>query len=144
MKKTNNSWIDNIFVSEFIKNNKWQIEIPQIVLETDIREGTDEWVLDKYVGHFEDTATTIGNICLAAHNRGYENNYFENLKKLKKGDKIFYTYYGVRKKFSINELLIIEDNNWDVLVDSMKSELTLITCMEDKPHLRRCLKAIEI
>ena len=40
--------------------------------------------MEDYIGHFEETKKDIGNIGLAAHNRGYKNNYFQNLKELKK------------------------------------------------------------
>ena len=36
-------------------------------------------VLNEFVGHFEETSKTIGNIGLAGHNRGYKNNYFEEI-----------------------------------------------------------------
>ena len=88
------------------------------------------------MGHFSQTGTMLGNIGLAAHNRGYQKNYFEKLKELKKGDKIYYSYYCVHKRY--------EDTNWEVLDSSIDSELTLITCMEDKQNLRRCIKDIEI
>ena len=39
--------------------------------------------MEDYIGHFEETKKDIGNIGLAAHNRGYKNNYFQNLKELK-------------------------------------------------------------
>ena len=142
VKKKNDLTL-NIFVCKFKENYKWQIEIPQIGLEANIAEGTASQTLDYYVGHFEETGTILGNICLAAHNRGYLNNYFEHIKDLKKGDIAYYTYYGIQKIYKIDQLLIIDDKNWDVLESSTKSELTLITCMEDKPHLRRCLKAVE-
>ena len=77
----------------------WYIEIPKIKLKAEIREGTDSDNLNKYIGHFTETVVENGNIGLAAHNRGYKVNYFENIKNLKKGDKIFY-YYN-RKKTTI-------------------------------------------
>ena len=72
--------------------NTWHLEIPKINLKAEIREGTDSENLNKYIGHFEETVKENGNIGLAAHNRGYKVNYFENLKKLEKGDKIFYYF----------------------------------------------------
>ena len=48
--------------------------------------------MEQYIGHFEESKKWIGNVCLAAHNRGYENNYFSEIKKLKEGDKIIYYY----------------------------------------------------
>lgn len=47
----------------------WKIEIPKINLVATIEEGTSEEVMNKYVGHFEDTEKWNGNVGLAAHNR---------------------------------------------------------------------------
>lgn len=78
------------------QDNNWQLEIPKIKLKAEIREGTDSENLNKYIGHFTETVKENGNIGLAAHNRGYKVNYFENIKKLAKGDKIYY-YYNRKK-----------------------------------------------
>ena len=65
------------------KINNWYIEIPAINLKANIAEGTTKEIMEDYIGHFEETSKKIGNIGLAAHNRGYKNNYFQNIKKLK-------------------------------------------------------------
>lgn len=80
-------------------NENWYIEIPKINLEAEIFEGTDAENLNRNVAHFSETVRENGNIGLAAHNRGYKVNYFENIKYLENGDKIFYTYN--RKKTGI-------------------------------------------
>ena len=64
-------------------NTIWQIKIPKINLIANIKEGTDEETLNQFVGHFEETQRQDGNIGLAAHNRGYEVNYFARLRELK-------------------------------------------------------------
>lgn len=51
------------------ETNIWQIEIPRINLIAPIAEGTSSEVMNKYVGHFENTETWNGNVGLAAHNR---------------------------------------------------------------------------
>ena len=136
--------IDTSALEKIHKRNKWEIKIPKIGLIASISNGTTSEILDNYVGHFEETGITSGNIGLAAHNRGYQNNYFAKIKELKKGDVINYIAYGTSKSFIIIDLLIIEDDNWEVLSESPTTMLTLITCLEDRPHYRRCVKAIEI
>ena len=89
--------IDSNDKKEDTKEQDWKIEIDKINLDAEIREGTTSEILNKYVGHFEESQKDKGNICLAAHNRGYEFNYFERLKELKKGDKIIYTYNGIKR-----------------------------------------------
>ena len=54
----------------------WNIEIPTINLKADIAEGTTEAVMNKYVGHFENTEFWSGNVGLAAHNRRLSSKLF--------------------------------------------------------------------
>lgn len=70
----------------------WYLEIPKIDLYAKISEGTDFDTLNTNIAHFTETVRKDGNIGLAAHNRGYKVNYFEKIKNLEKGDKIFYAY----------------------------------------------------
>lgn len=70
----------------------WVLEIPKIDLYAEISEGTDKQTLNQDIAHFAETVREDGNIGLAAHNRGYKVNYFEKIKYLEKGDKIFYVY----------------------------------------------------
>lgn len=122
----------------------WQIEIPKINLVAPIAEGTSANIMNEYVGHFEETPKNKGNIGLAAHNRGYKINYFQNLKLLQKGDLIIYTYNGEISKYSVNELGIIKDTDWSKLESSSQDKLTLITCLEDEPEYRRYIQAVKL
>lgn len=129
---------------EYAENKEnWQIEIPKINLIAPIAEGTSVNIMNKYVGHFEETPKSNGNIGLAAHNRGYEVNYFNNLKLLSKGDLIIYTYNGEISKYTVNEIGIIKDTDWSKLQESKQDKLTLITCLENKPEYRRYVQAIK-
>ena len=125
------------------KNEIWQIEIPKISLIANIAEGTTKEILNQYVGHFENTSVEHGNIGLAAHNRGYEVNYFANLKQLKEGDEIKYTHNDFQKIYLVEKCKIIKDTDWDALKETEENMLTLITCVENEPEYRRCIQAIE-
>ena len=127
-------------------NSNWYIEIPSINVKAPIAEGTSKETMDKFVGHFEETSKTFGNIGLAAHNRGYENNYFADLKKLKEGDRILYVYGNFTKEYQIKSHVIIESSNWAYLEDQEqdKNTITLITCVENQPDYRRCVQGEEI
>lgn len=126
------------------KQKNWCVEIPCINLKANIAEGTSKETMDKFVGHFEETAKSNGNIGLAAHNRGYENNYFADLKKLKKGDKIVYTYEKFRKEYVVTNHVIIENTDWTYLENTDENLITLITCVENEPKYRRCIQGEEI
>ena len=132
---------DNI--NEDIKS-KWSLEIPKINLLADISEGTDEKNLNQFIGHFEETPLINGNIGLAAHNRGYNVNYFARIKELEKGDKIFYTYGGERLEFEVQEHGIISETDWSKLKNTEDTKLTLITCVENRPTQRRFVQAQKI
>lgn len=122
------------------ETEEWYIEIPIINLKANIKKGTEKETLDDYVGHFEETQKENGNIGLAAHNRGYKNNYFENIKKLKEDDSIFYNYKGKIKEYKVEKISIIKDTDWNCLENTEKNVITLITCVENQPEYRRCIQ----
>ena len=128
---------------EKIKNANWKITIPKISLEAEISEGTRKEVMDKFVGHFDETTKTSGNVGLAAHNRGYSVNYFANIKNLKEGDEIIYKYYEFEKTYVVTENKIIEDIDWEPLENTKENKITLITCVENEPEYRRCIQETE-
>lgn len=122
---------------------EWKLEIPRIGLSAQISEGTSEEILNEYIGHFENTNKNSGNIALAAHNRGYKVNYFERLKELEIGDEVIYTVNNLVKEYEISSKNIIKDTEVEVLEKTDENILTLITCVENEPSLRRCLIAKE-
>lgn len=144
--KTNNSNTDvlNQYRKDLNKQSLWQLEIPRINLVAPIAEGTSTNIMNEFVGHFEETPKDNGNIGLAAHNRGYKVNYFQDLKLLQKGDLIIYTYNGSITKYGVNEIGIIKDTDWSKLEEDKQDKLTLITCLEDEPEYRRYIQAIKL
>ena len=121
----------------------WHLEIPKINLKANISEGTTKEVMEDYIGHFEETTKENGNVGLAAHNRGYKNNYFQRIKELKEGDSIFYTYNGETKEYLVTKHVIIKDTDWTYLENTEKNTITLITCVENEPEYRRCIQGEE-
>ena len=91
-----------------------------------------------------ETVKRNGNIGLAAHNRGYKVNYFQNLKKLKEGDEIIYKYKEFEKRYVVKTLKIISDEDWSLLENTEDNRITLITCVENEPQYRRAVQAIEV
>ena len=141
--------IKNNVSSNVIEKNKtrekinWCLEIPRIFLEAEIAEGTSAEILNSKIGHFEETSKSTGNVCLAAHNRGYPVNYFENLKLLKIGDLIKYKYDKFEKEYVITENSIIKDTDVECLEETKENVITLITCIENEPEYRRCVRGVE-
>lgn len=132
-------YIDRQIDIDTINNKSWVLKIEKIDLEAQISDGTTTKVLNKYIGHFKETSKDSGNIGLAAHNRGYEVNYFSKIKSLKSGDVIKYFYNGERYVYEVYKNYIILDTDWSVL-ETQQNEITLITCVENKPSYRRCVK----
>lgn len=124
-------------------NSVWQIQIPSIELIADIKDGTDKETLNKYVGHFIETPLENGNIGLAAHNRGYDFNYFSRLKEVIEGDEIIYKYKEIERVYEVVKNKIIKDTDVKVLDNTEENVLTLITCVENEPEYRRCVQAKE-
>lgn len=125
------------------KSNEWTLRISAIGLCGTISNGTDSKTLDKYIGHFENTKKSKGNIGLAAHNRGYKVNYFSRIKELEKGDLIYYQYNDFKKAYEVEKEKIILDTDWSLLKNTEENYLTLITCLENVPQKRRCIIAKE-
>ena len=136
--------VENISEEPDELKTDWYLEIPIISLKANIEEGTTKEVMDNYIGHFEETSKNYGNVGLAAHNRGYKNNYFSRLKELKEGDEIIYKEEIFYKKYKIIKKIIIKDTNWDYLQPTEENYITLITCVENEPEYRRCVIGKEI
>lgn len=126
------------------KVNEWRIKIPAINVDAEICEGVTNNVIANHVGHFCESSKWNGNVALAAHNRGYNCNFFQNIKKLSKGDIVIYsTQNGIRRyKVEINK--IIDETDWSYVHNTEDNRITLITCEENKKEYRRCIQAIEI
>ena len=135
---------DNANISNKTENlNQWYIHIDKISLKAPIQEGTNPEILDDYVGHFEESSKDLGNICLAAHNRGYKNNYFSRLKELQEGDEIKYIYKNIERTYIITKHEIIQNTDWSNLEPTEENTITLITCVENEPEYRRCIQGME-
>ena len=136
--------VENISEEPDELKTDWYLEIPIISLKANIEEGTTKEVMDNYIGHFEETSKNYGNVGLAAHNRGYKNNYFSRLKELKEGDEIIDKEEIFYKQYIVLKYIIIKDTNWDYLQPTEENYITLITCVENEPEYRRCVIGKEI
>lgn len=123
-----------------IKNDIWNIKIPNIDLIAPIKDGTDVNTLNEYVGHFENSGYILGNISLAAHNRGYPVNYFKDVKSLKVGDIIIYEFKDLKLNYKIDLIRIINDTDVAVVENTKENKITLITCVENNPEKRMCVQ----
>lgn len=126
------------------KENHWRIFISKINLNAPILEGTSKEVLRRGVGHFTTTSKWDGNVVLAAHNRGYKYNFFQEIKRLEIGDLIEYqTEQGLRT-YEVIEKKQIKETDLSCLENTKENQLTLLTCLENMPEYRLCIQAKQI
>ena len=126
------------------KTSNWRIQIPKIGLDAHIQEGTTSRILLKAVGHFEYTSTWNGNVCLAAHNRGYLCNFFQKIKNLKIGDEIIYCTKEGKRIYKVQTNKVILETDWSYIEETKNNRITLITCEENRAEYRRCVQAIQV
>ena len=131
-------------ISDITEIYEWKIIIPKIELEANIKEGTSQEVMSKSVGHFEESSLLKGNVALAAHNRGYKMNFFENINDLSIGDELIYIVNNVENRYKIVIKEVIDDRNWKHISNTLDNRLTLITCVENKPENRLCIQGVQI
>lgn len=123
--------------------NTWYLSIPKIGIdEIEIQESVEDIILENYIGHFSFSSYLRGNVCLAAHNAGFKNNFFQNLYQLERDDEIIYFYQGIKKVYRVEEILTIDDKDYSNFYTDKTDRLTLITCISGAPSSRLCIKAI--
>lgn len=108
------------------------IEIESVNLKNVIVESTDKEYLNHHVTHFEESAMPgeDGNFALAGHSSTYYyNQVFNEVHKVKVGDKIKVTTIDDEFIYTITETRVVESDEVDVLDQDMtKKEITLVTC----------------
>jgi len=58
------------------------------------------------------------------------------------GDKIIYKYNGKTRTYIVDTIEVIEDTDWTYLEQTKDNRITLITCVEDQPKLRRAIQGV--
>ena len=108
-----------------------------------VYEGTTDSNLLKGAGHFTGTSAWDGNVCLCGHNRG-PNAWFSDLIRLTSGEQITYqTPLGV-KIYQVTGTRIVSVNNLSPLTGSVENQLTLVTCVANRPDVRLIVTAKQV
>jgi sortase A len=102
------------------------LRIPRIRVEVAVLEGTDDWTLNRAVGHIEDTATpgTQGNSGIAGHRDGF----FRGLKDVRAGDVIEIETLSSVASYRVERMWIVEPEDVSVLDLTATPSVTLVTC----------------
>ena len=135
---------DTLSKINIYRTNKWRIKIPVLGLDAPISQGTSNEELRRTVGHFEETDKWDGNVALAAHNRGYKCNFFQEIRKLKDGDTIVYSTDKGQRQYKVVLNKVIKETDWTYIQNTKDNRLTLITCEMNKREYRRCVQAVEL
>ncbi len=135
--------VDTLSIEKTDKNVIGYITIEELgIIKAPIADGTDNKIIGKYVGHFENSSYLEGNVCLCSHNRGSKAAFFENLKNIKNGMKIEYTTKYETKTYIANEIKEIEETDFSVLEPTKDNRITLITCIANQRAKRLCVIGI--
>jgi sortase A len=102
------------------------IRIPRIELGVAVLEGTDDWTLNRAVGHIEDTALPgeAGNAGIAGHRDGF----FRGLKDVRVGDALEIETKAAIHVYRVERTWIVEPDDVSVLYPTAARSVTLVTC----------------
>jgi sortase A len=102
------------------------LRIPRLGLEVPVLEGTDEWTLDRAVGHIEGTSPPdqAGNVGIAGHRDGF----FRVLKDISEGDVVEIALLSGVRRFRVARVSIVTPEDVRVLAPTQRPLLTLVTC----------------
>jgi sortase A len=102
------------------------LRIPKIRLEVAVLPGTDDFTLNRAVGHIEDTALpgTDGNSGIAGHRDGF----FRGLKDVGPADVIELEIRRGTEVYRVERTWVVYPEDVSVLDATPRRSLTLVTC----------------
>ena len=107
--------------------------IPKINMKAAIGSGTEEKVLNYYLGHFENTAFPgeNGNFSVAGHRNYVYNEFFRDVDKLENGDEILVRAEKGEFKYKVDKSFVVNPEDIYVLDKTEDATITLVTCTTD-------------
>lgn len=105
------------------------LDIPSVGIRSSIKEGVDDVTLKSFVGKFPESVGPgeMGNFCIAAHNN-IHTEIFRNLHKVQVGDTVKIVTKTSEYLYKITSKDVVSPDHTEVLDDTGKPEITLITC----------------
>ena len=102
------------------------LRIPKIHVEVAVLPGTDDFTLNRAVGHIDDTALpgTDGNSGIAGHRDGF----FRGLKDIATGDAMELETLAGKEVYRVERIWIVTPEDVSVLEATPGRSLTLVTC----------------
>lgn len=102
------------------------LEIPSVLMNLNVFQGTDNKTLKKGVGHFLKSVMpgSANNSVLSGH----RDTVFRTLGEVKVGALIFVTVESGTYTYQVTKIRIVGKNDRTVIVPSSRAQLTLSTC----------------
>ena len=102
------------------------LHIPRLKVVAPVLPGTDDWTLNRGVGHIDDTALpgSTGNIGIAAH----RDSYFRALKDIVNGDVITIETVRGADAYRVERIWIVDPEDVSVIDPTEAPSVTLVTC----------------
>ena len=102
------------------------LRVPKIRLEVPILAGTDDFTLNRAVGHIDGTALpgTEGNSGIAGHRDGF----FRGLKDIAAGDVMELETLRGKETYRVESIWVVAPEDVSVLDATPTRSLTLVTC----------------
>jgi len=102
------------------------LHIPRLKVVAPVLPGTDDWTLNRGVGHIDDTALpgSTGNIGIAAH----RDSYFRALKDIVNGDVITIETVRGADTYRVERIWIVDPEDVSVIDPTETPSVTLVTC----------------
>lgn len=109
------------------------VVIPKIDVNLPIYHGTSEEVLQKGVGHLQNTSLPVGgestHAVLSGHTGLSSAKLFTDLDKLEEGNIFYIKTLGETFAYEVDQIKIVEPHETsDLLIESDKDYITLVTC----------------
>ena len=127
---------NNIKSSDVYKNIQsgdkiGKLSIPSLNIEGIIVEGVENEEITHNIGHFNNTAMPggNGNFSIAGHSSTVYTNVFNEIDKIKNGDKIVIDALNGNFVYEVVDKFVVEPEETSVLNGySDKKEITIVTC----------------
>ncbi len=120
------------------------IVIPKINVNLPIYHGTSEEVLQKGVGHLQNTSLPVGgestHAVLSGHTGLSSAKLFTDLDKLEEGNIFYIKTLGETFAYEVDQIKVVEPHETsDLLIESDKDYVTLVTCTPYSINTHRLL-----
>ncbi len=108
------------------------VEIPKIKISLPIYHGTDEKVLQKAIGHMEDTSLPVGgegtHSMISGHRGLPSAKLFTDIDQLEEGDKFIIRVLNRTMTYEVDRIDVVLPDEMGVKIEADEDRCTLATC----------------